>query len=1053
MMHRPFRVLSKRGAFMGRSTRPLLRARFPLVSGRKERERERKRARVRTTLVLLFGFEFCLSLKIPPTKKGERFSRLLNSNGSEFVCVCKSSANHQRRVLSVLPIIINNTNTNTKILSMVSIDDPPMCVCLCFFRRRRQQRAYKLGKKKRSYNQVELTIEKAAATGNHAADNNERRKSSSSSAPGGGAGDKDHVLSVFEAHERPIGQDIPKDLANSALEYELRLTNGTRARCVIYLVYAEPMGETGKETLKRPTSELVVHGEGNMWLPVTRERCNKSCEGPILSAIQRFGKQGRTQPNAASAEEKKPTTQQEGDKSNWKNSKNLFISIDEASNHVRPFGPNKVKAFRLLFTIFQLECDANGHAIPNVDLSKAKFLGSGFSTPIRVFANNDVPKGAAAIEVRCSVQSNWNGWKQKPYATEEALKEAFSDLPQEKHAGGKEEKKTKKNNTTTTTSKLEKNGKVSVAKESAEEKKKRKMLAKQAKELEKDRAKRAKEVAAATAALGVNGKAAAKRKNGAATAAGGGPVAKKGKFTGIQQKRNLSQAEQVAAMQMYQPYFGDAMNATNNVSSIFSPLAPGRFPPSSAGGLRRLSDQHIAGFNLSDLNALQTPATNGKNVSPGNAGGTPPSNVMNNMYAAAYAQQQEHDAAAAIVSMGTPPDQQLHNTLGGDSTLMKGLNVDGEFISTADLPAMCTPPGGSSMLVSPPDVFLRTNPSIATTKNGNRKTANNTTTMKKSNGKNNANAATMRFGSTPASNLKPPTGSTMKNLPTLSSIGSLGSAFKQTSPNAAMNTIHGKMFSQRSSMYNTNAAATTAVGATASKRQLPFREKSIVASHRAGDREVSFAKDTIGVLDRTNTKGATTTTTRGNKNSMKKNTTTNKDNNTTKVTAALAGGRKVRGRKNSVASVGADLAPTRLHFGGVSPPMSTSHKGSSRRSGILVPMSMVLEASNEDQDAMEANNVPPAVEKPKGARLSSWFKPPEAHVNGVKAEVGRATRSASKRRKSADDYGATTNGVTRKATRGSKNANVSPLSQVLEKEGKSTIARNLRGLMGYSNKA
>ena len=38
-----------------------------------ERERERKRARVRTTLVLLFGFEFCLSLKIPPTKKGERF--------------------------------------------------------------------------------------------------------------------------------------------------------------------------------------------------------------------------------------------------------------------------------------------------------------------------------------------------------------------------------------------------------------------------------------------------------------------------------------------------------------------------------------------------------------------------------------------------------------------------------------------------------------------------------------------------------------------------------------------------------------------------------------------------------------------------------------------------------------------------------------------------------------------------------------------------------------------------------------------------------------------
>ena len=126
---------------------------------------------------------------------------------------------------------------------------------------------------------------------------------------------------------------------------------------MIYLVYAEPMGETGKETLKRPTSELVVHGEGNMWLPVTRERCNKSCEGPILSASKGSGnKGGARQPGER--REKKPTTQQEGDKSNWKNSKNLFISIDEASNHVRPFGPNKVKAFRLLFTIFQLECDA-----------------------------------------------------------------------------------------------------------------------------------------------------------------------------------------------------------------------------------------------------------------------------------------------------------------------------------------------------------------------------------------------------------------------------------------------------------------------------------------------------------------------------------------------------------------------------------------------------------------------------------------------------------------------------------------------------------------------
>ena len=721
---------------------------------------------------------------------------------------------------------------------------------------------------------------------------------------------ENNILQIFEAHERPIGNDIPRDLANSALEYELRLTNGTRARCVIYLVYAEPMGETGKETLKRPTSELIVHGEGKMWLPVTRERCNKSCEGPILSAIQRFGKQGRTQPNSSSATTTTTTQQDLGDKSNWKNSKNLFISIDEASNHVRPFGPNKVKAFRLLFTIFELESDANGHAIPNVKLSEAKFIGSGFSTPIRVYANNDVPKGAAAMQVRCSLQSSWIGWKQASHATEEALKEAFADLPPEKHAGGKEEKKPKKIKTSTTTtkttkSKEEKNAKTLLAKAAAEEKKKQKMLLKAAKELEKERAKAAKQAAAVTAALGANGKTTGKRKNGTATGGAGGgqgPMAKKGKLSvGLQQKRNLSQAEHIAAMQMYQPYFvpsqsGDAMNAANNVSSIFSPLASGRFPPSSAGGLRRLSDQmpisvaHIAGFNLNELNALQTPATNGNNGSPGNAGGTPPSNVMNNMYgqinAAAYAHQQERAAAAAILSMGTPPDQQLQNTLGGDSTLMKGFTVDGEFISTADLPAMCTPPGGSAMLVSPTDAFLRTNPNLTTAKNGSRKAAKNTATMKKSNGKNNAHAASMRFGNTPAANLKPPTASTMKNLPTLPSIGSLGSAFKQTSPTAALNTTHGKMFSQRSSMYNTNAA-NGAIVTTASKRLLPFREKSVVAWHRAGDKEVSFAKDTMGVPARTNVNGATTTT-RGNKNSTKKDTAANNNNNNNNNTKVVA---------------------------------------------------------------------------------------------------------------------------------------------------------------------
>ena len=62
----------------------------------------------------------------------------------------------------------------------------------------------------------------------------------------------------------------------------------------------------------------------------------------------------------------------------WKDSRNLFISIDEASNHVCPYGPNKCKVFRLLFGVYEQ--------------NTTKLLGSAVSGPIRVLANNDVPK-------------------------------------------------------------------------------------------------------------------------------------------------------------------------------------------------------------------------------------------------------------------------------------------------------------------------------------------------------------------------------------------------------------------------------------------------------------------------------------------------------------------------------------------------------------------------------------------------------------------------------------------------------------------------------------
>ena len=90
-------------------------------------------------------------------------------------------------------------------------------------------------------------------------------------------------------------------------------------------------------------SAALTDKNGNTWLPVTRSRCAKGCQGPILSAIQRFGKQGRTQKGAPGASVTDATT---NDRDKWKDARNLFISIDEASNHVQAFGPNKCKIFR-----------------------------------------------------------------------------------------------------------------------------------------------------------------------------------------------------------------------------------------------------------------------------------------------------------------------------------------------------------------------------------------------------------------------------------------------------------------------------------------------------------------------------------------------------------------------------------------------------------------------------------------------------------------------------------------------------------------------------------
>jgi hypothetical protein len=64
----------------------------------------------------------------------------------------------------------------------------------------------------------------------------------------------------------------------------VRLNNGERVRVVVYVVSDDPKA-------------VVVPGapieQRYQWNSVTRAHCKKGCSGPILRAIQRFGRQGR----------------------------------------------------------------------------------------------------------------------------------------------------------------------------------------------------------------------------------------------------------------------------------------------------------------------------------------------------------------------------------------------------------------------------------------------------------------------------------------------------------------------------------------------------------------------------------------------------------------------------------------------------------------------------------------------------------------------------------------------------------------------------------------
>lgn len=108
-----------------------------------------------------------------------------------------------------------------------------------------------------------------------------------------------------------------------------------------------------------------------------RTACNRGCQGPVMRALQRFGKLGKRNKAGDS-------------QSSMKSPSRLYLSLDEACSHVN------AKAFRLVAGLY----DANTRLM----------LGSAVSSRIRVVANNDMQKGAAHIRLVAVLPSTWAGW-------------------------------------------------------------------------------------------------------------------------------------------------------------------------------------------------------------------------------------------------------------------------------------------------------------------------------------------------------------------------------------------------------------------------------------------------------------------------------------------------------------------------------------------------------------------------------------------------------------------------------------------------------------------
>eukprot|EP00887_Chlorella_sp_A99_P003945 scaffold11.g3945.t1 len=278
-------------------------------------------------------------------------------------------------------------------------------------------RAYKLGKKRWSYNQVELLVHEAGG---------------------------DRQLSV--RHSVSVGSEaLSEDVRESAVCFHMQLSNGHKVHFHAFLCYEEP-DPPGSRLSMRPSSArrqaaaaAAAHGgasgsgasgggggpalqqegsEGSgasggasdggggqphTWYLVARATCRKGCCGPVLRAIQRFGRLGKRQASGgagapAVSDSDADNAPSNNNNSNGNSNRNMkdprfmYLSFDEAGTHVGG------RSFRLLAAMYE----AGGRG--------GRLLGAAVSPPVKVLANNDVPTGAAHIQLHMEVDAAWEGW-------------------------------------------------------------------------------------------------------------------------------------------------------------------------------------------------------------------------------------------------------------------------------------------------------------------------------------------------------------------------------------------------------------------------------------------------------------------------------------------------------------------------------------------------------------------------------------------------------------------------------------------------------------------